>query len=1016
MAFSLELYFYYIYVLLLLKYKLKSNIFLKFVLFFLIFFLSVFSKAQTPYYKNYTVKDGLPSSETYQVFQDSKGYIWIASDNGVARFDGYSFKVFTTRDGLPDNTIFGFYEDKLGRIWFRSFSGKLSYFKDGKITCLKINEELHKKLKQEIFISMAFKNDTLWLGAVKSLEIYKVVWDKKGKEKLVLDRFEGYGNYLYQIDKKNFIYGYSYCNLQMLGKSCFTDIYDFRNLTFVNKKVTNKTIGFPKSKTDNPHRICIRYKQNNYLYSLGNSLTVLNDYGDIKETYSLDDEVILSLHEDKNGGVWVGTYKHGVYYYPDGNLKNKPISYLNTESITFCIDDKESGIWLSSLESGIYYISYKNHKNYSFENGDINSKISCVKTINNELWVGFENGIIRIYGREKLKEYNLNGVNSNSKITYITPLKNGNVIIGTYYSSFIIENSKQKIRKFVDLYSSGLLQSKIDNSIWLIRSLDIIHFKKFPKSENSDTIEFDDKIQTFIQDSKGTIWLGGMKGLWYIQANKVVKDNHKLLQERINDLKISKNNIFWMTTKGNGVLIKNGKKVYNINSSNGLCGDVCQAVAIETDKIAWIGTNKGMSKISITSFKPFKYKIQNFTIQNGLLSNEINDLELKGDTIYVSSNEGITFFNKKHIAKNSFQPPIYISKININDKNIKLANTYQLRYNQNNIRIDYVGLSYKNAGNVKYSYRLKGLTEKWTRTKYTSANFTTLPYGDYTFEVKAQNNDGYWSKLPASIQLSISPPFWNTWLFRIMASLSFIGSVFAYIKYRINIIEKRSQEKTELYKKAAEMEMKFLSSQMNPHFTFNAMNSIQYFMLENSPQKAQDYLAKYSKLIRRVLENNMEKYTPLMDEIEMLELYMEIESMRFEGGFEIEINVSYELEVNDYLIAPMLLQPYIENAIWHGLVHKKDGKGKISLSFTLERDTIKCVIEDNGVGREKAKEFRTSEKEHRSVGMLITHQRMEYLNTDSKEEIKAEIIDLQNKHGEGCGTRVDIYLSIILED
>ena len=138
--------------------------------------------------------------------------------------------------------------------------------------------------------------------------------------------------------------------------------------------------------------------------------------------------------------------------------------------------------------------------------------------------------------------------------------------------------------------------------------------------------------------------------------------------------------------------------------------------------------------------------------------------------------------------------------------------------------------------------------------------------------------------------------------------------------------------------------------------------------------------------------------------------------MRFEGGFEIEINVSYELEVNDYLIAPMLLQPYIENAIWHGLVHKKDGKGKISLSFTLERDTIKCVIEDNGVGREKAKEFRTSEKEHRSVGMLITHQRMEYLNTDSKEEIKAEIIDLQNKHGEGCGTRVDIYLSIILED
>ena len=304
-----------------------------------------------------------------------------------------------------------------------------------------------------------------------------------------------------------------------------------------------------------------------------------------------------------------------------------------------------------------------------------------------------------------------------------------------------------------------------------------------------------------------------------------------------------------------------------------------------------------------------------------------------------------------------------------------------------------------------------------------------MPYGAYRFEVLAKNSNGYWSKNTAHVSFIIATPFWYTWWFQLVVVSIVIAFVFLFIRYRIQLVEKRAQEKMrqykkiaadekeklELYQKASDMEMRFLSSQMNPHFTFNAMNSIQKFILNKEPLAAQRYLAQYSKLIRRVLENNMKKFVALEQEIEMLELYLEIESTRFEKKFDFEIVFSVEFEDKEYEIPPMIIQPYVENAIWHGLANKENDIGKITLKFSLENECIKCVIEDNGIGREKAGKLKIK-KEHTSVGMLITSQRLLQLHSNDNLGVKNTIFDVIDSEGFVKGTKVEVYLPIYKED
>lgn len=998
----------------------------KYIIRVCLLFLTLKSFSQTPILKNYSIKDGLPSSETYRVHKDYKGYIWIVSDMGVSRFDGYKFQNYTSKDGLPNNTVLGIYEDYQNRIWFWTLSGELAYFKNEKIHPLKsINIQLKKHISKGIINSISIdKNDTIHIGTFNVKGLFKVAFNMN-KSRIIIDTTSKNGIYIDQIKTKKREATISLNSKTGLGSAAGENnripIYLRGNIGLNHTVFLNHHQYF-----SNPNQKCIRLNNGTILFTCDNLIYAINKQNQLSLLKKVQGRIIY-LKEDPKGNVWVGTWDYGALFFPKGDLSLEPTVFLSGNSVSSIDEDQEGGLWFSTLENGIFYLSNQQFSHYSLRNGLKDEKINAVDIdLNGIIWTGSLKGHYTSIRNNSIHNFRLPPENIEPIIYQIHCDNNGVVYIGG--SAFYSVNSNKTLKNICAedgiFLSTSFCKSKYDNTVWSGSYGRIIKIKNGKATSTNTGF----RINSICEGKKDEIFIGEINGLWSFKNRQLIYlgNNHSLLNNRIDDIKYHKQ-ILFLATKGKGLVIKEGERIYQISEKNGLSSDNCKSVCIDDEGIVWVGTNKGLSRIIFkTKGNYSEYNLYNFTTVNGLISNEINQVVVKGNKVYVATNKGVTIFDKNSVKINQTAPPIYITKLLVNNRILPLKKKYNLTYNQNTFQISFIGLNYQSAGNVEYKYRIMGIDTNWHYTKYTRLDFTTLPHGDYTFEIYAKNNDGFWSRKPAILDISIEPPIWQTWRFRIFFGLILFFSIFFFARYRIQLLVKREREKTALYKKAAEqekeksellqkaseMEMKFLSAQMNPHFTFNAMNSIQHFMLDHEPEKAQHYLAQYAKLIRRVLENNMEKFVPLDDELDMLEIYMEIESMRFSTPFEFEINVCKELEEKEYQIPPMILQPYVENAIWHGIFHKKEGVGKLTLSFSLEEDRMKCVIEDNGIGRKKAKEFNSSKKEHRSVGMLITQERLKHLQSDSDLDVHTKILDIVNENGEVCGTKVEVCLPL----
>jgi LytS/YehU family sensor histidine kinase len=307
---------------------------------------------------------------------------------------------------------------------------------------------------------------------------------------------------------------------------------------------------------------------------------------------------------------------------------------------------------------------------------------------------------------------------------------------------------------------------------------------------------------------------------------------------------------------------------------------------------------------------------------------------------------------------------------------------------------------------VRYRYKLEGLDDNWsTLTSRSEANYGNLPHGKYTFKVKAMNGDGYWSN-EYPYTFTIRPPWWHTWWAYTIFSLTFIGMIYALFRYRLNKI--RSDH--EVKQKTAELEMQALRAQMNPHFIFNSLNSINLFILENNKLQASEYLTKFSRLVRLILNNSREAFIPLEQELEALELYLELESLRFELRFNYEITLDKNIDASALKVPPLIIQPYAENAIWHGLMSKKD-RGHLKISLYKEKEILFCRICDDGVGRRKAAEIRSrSSSTRKSVGMHITAERIAMFQDQGESSTYVTITDLVLPDGSPGGTEVLITI------
>ena len=999
----------------------KSRVYI--ILIFVFFAINL--PAQSPVFRHYTTDDGLPSSEVYYIIQDKKGYIWFATDMGVSRFDGYNFENFDIQKGLPSNTIFEIYEDYKGRIWFSSFSGELSYYYNDTIIQYPHNDKLLAQFTESpLVIKGAFFVDTsdkITMGLFNQ-GIFEAFPDGKINRKYSENKFNAFNLIVDNKNEKSYVltyFGNKSNKIKNFDKTFLGILKDDKllkldNDIFVHERGARSGL----VQKDNGHYI---YSLGHYIYEFKDSTLIFKR--EMKER-------VFSLGIDKQENLCVGLRNRGVYNYKNGDI-SKPYyaHYLKNHTISYAFLDNESGYWMATIDDGVYYMSSSFYKTYNKTSGLANNNTECVVIDkDNDIWIGTNDNYVNLISNDSIMKIPVSP-DPNIVIKALC-IDNDNLWIGTNtYLYYILNIYNQKnifsktghfnIKKNYSFFCTKEFKKSKNKGIWigasrtLYKLIDNIVIFNGDKSHN-----YTIRTEAIYELTNGDVLLGTLQGLYkfVIKDEKKIKgdfiyygEKNELLKNRILDIVFCDyNKKFWFATKGAGILVYSEDTVFQITEANGLTSNSVTSI-YSKDNVIWAGTNLGLNKITLINKNPLKYKIETITVQNGLASNEVRDIKVTDSMVYVATKSGLTVFENSEYPEQNILPPVYITNVSIKGKDTLVKDSYSLPYNKNSIIIDYFGISYKHKGKLLYKHKLTGIDEDWVTSNKTQAQYPILPPGNYFFQVYVKNYDGFWTENPASISFIINSPFWLKWWF--IGSIIIIFSLIIWIILRWRIKELRKQDK--LQHEILSYRQHALSKQMNPHFIFNSLNSIQRFILNNDKLSSSKYLSKFANLMRIILAMSQKESISINDEINALELYLELESLRFEGKFDFHFIIDPNIDINDFHIPPFLVQPSVENAIWHGLMNKK-GKGNLLINFYMEDGVIACIIEDDGIGRKKAQEIKSQEtKSHKSLSTSITKTRLELLNYFYDKKIDIIYYDLNDDNGNATGTKVKITFPII---
>lgn len=962
----------------------------------LVFGISLSGYGQTTYLPHYTTKNGLPSNNCYYTLQDRKGYIWVATDAGVSRFDGTNFENFSVDDGLPDNQVLQLREDSKGRIWFLSLNGQLSYFFNGRI----YNPGNDKQLRYLNFnaVIVSFFEDSkgrIWFGTNKNII---GVWDGQNLIKYSSPSdARQYANAFIQEDKQGNIWAYSSTAVFLYIKSNFVLIEDKvlplsyktlisradRSTYFLDKVGLNVKVG-PISRlvlkinqellTNSPGYI---YVDRNQLWLSNNSgVYIINFDGTTKQF--LQDVDVNQVIKDRNQNMWFTT-KNGIYRLPDPKERlyifNKE-NGLSTNVVKSIIKDSDHRLWLG-MDGRIDVLHLPSRKIERIVVPD-HRKFNTIKQL------AFDSLHQQIYFAS---DYGLGVINSqrpSAAISYLRELNN---------SMFVVKN--------FSIDTTGKLALALSSGVVIIKDrLHQLAFSSLNYQENKDY--FKDRSYRVFYDQDQHLWFSNISGLAKFDGNGLYKpfETYPILTKRINDIKQLPDRTLVMATDGYGVIVlRNGKVIKRLTQKQGLNNNIINRLYVK-GRYIWAISNAGINRIDASGDQ---FVVNSFNYATDLLSDDLNDLYIGTDTAYFATNNGLVYF-AHHPTSIAVKPPqIFISSVISNQHLLDLgASNFTLKPNERTLIFNYSAINFKNQ-KITYRYRLKP-DEEWSETKNRRLELSSLEPGNYNFEVSAKAQDGIWSE-PARFSFVLEKHFWQTWWFLLL-----MLALGAYLLYVITVrITKRQKNKEQeqllLKNKILMLEQQALQAMMNPHFVFNVMNSIQHYINTQNTSSANKVLTGFAKLIRKNLEICTKSFINLEEEIEYLNLYLSLEKNRFGEKFVYHIFVDEEIDKEETRIPSMLLQPYIENAIWHGIMPIEEG-GEVRINIVQkDEDYLWIKIIDNGVGIQNSLAHKNTA--HVSRGMNLTHERINLLN-----KIEVKPIQLFVEQNGNQGTTVTILVPL----
>lgn len=961
--------------------------------FFIILNFSLHTQAQSgsPIFWHFTTEDGLPSSEVYFALQDSKGAMWFATDHGVTRYNGYEFRTFTTKDGLSDNTVFKLFEDDKKRVWMLTFSGKIFYFENNTIHPYKYNGLLNKANENIIPLGIFVDRDE------------NIFVTFLGKGELKIDSL-GMPRWKFPesefLPQKYFIDEFDPASLLISASYNYTDKKGHPVMVLHTRNSKTDTISFPTVSTGKFN--AIRIGEGRMLYALANSLYEINGR-EVKFLSNVPFEVSFLMKEKNSKRIWVGT-ANGVYCYDDENFNSLSQHYLEKKSVSGITCDNEGGYWFTTLNDGVYYLPSDAVHGIFFSEEFLQKPLCFTLAGSSSAYAAYNGGAL-----VELKE-------GKGKMIYRPPI---NTELSFAASNIYLDAGSQKIylaQSQAGYISSGsfhFFKNKLprglqtnflkhsDGSLYCCGSSFIFKVQ----NDSLAILKYvGQRINCIAETPDHHFLLGKNSGvlLYNEQTGQTTEFNKALNNVRIDDIQPIHAG-FCFSTKGKGVLFFVNNHFESIDESKGLCSDLVSKLFVNGNDV-WCATNKGVGHIHFSDFEKFQYSISGIHSSDGLLSDEINDIIELNDAMYVATKSGISFFNKNVDFVNHIQPIVQVTSLRVNNTDTTLQNNLEFSHNQNNLKIGFSGVSYRSKEKIRYHYMLSNGSDTISEfTPNRDVEFLSLAPGHYTFGIAAINNSGVFST-QQEFSFYIHPAWWQTGWFRILLLVMIVAAIYMVYKNQVRKI----REKFEIERNEASLHLTALRAQMNPHFIFNMMSSIRHYMHNNDTASAEKYLTSFAKHLRNTLDNSEVQEISLEEELSALKIYAELEKQGVENEFEFTIRCDERLDTNETMVPSLLLQPFVENAIKHG-IGKLDGAGKILVEIKKCDDLIFISIEDNGVGRKESEKWNSMNNgKHISHGTANTFDRITAFNKAYNKNIVATVIDLTGENGKAKGTRVEI--------
>jgi len=994
-----------------------------------------------------TQKDGLPFNSGHCLAQDNRGFIWIGSSEGLFRFDGYSFVKFLSQQdstkSLPNNIIVSLAIDQNGVLWAGHYGGFVSAIDPAQfkiIRVIKIGDG--ESTMQRIFCD---SQGTIWTF-LKGIGLYRL--DEKTKFTFIcqLDHLPA-GRLGSPFEFADLLSFYEDPN-HKFWLSTRNGLYQFdpEKLTLTYESSLNKgdygTLVFNVIPQGDSGLWCSTWGHGIIYFDLKKKKykSYLPQTG-----YGGNSNIVIGIARKRKDEIWVVS------------ASGKGIGVFRTDTGKFTFDqngDMELGPMFKSMlvdRSGIIWaisdLGLHNwdgrEKHFTFfklkvTHSDNRKYYRVVKTLYDSatgrtiVGTAFADGVhvLERSGREVIINFDHSAKAEPFLIVQdIVRCKDGRILILTrdYLYELTRNNRLVKIDDLDPLFllASGnprytkIIQTE-DGDLWLtsyrhgvLRSTQKENkWKRFVVA--SPNVLVDDYVIDVMEDANRNVWVAYLdSGITVINNSRTGGRHFKhdkynptsLVSNSFSDITMTpQGDVFVSTTSGISKFNPQTNSFENETLTTGLPTQIIYSVCSDDHGILWCVTNRGILRID-----PLKKKYDEFSAKDGV-SGIYEDLHVRSvgnGEMRIFGLQGFYVFRPLEIYKNVLRDaPILITSVkNLTTSvtNFNVSDRFLFSYDDNSISIEFALLNYWNSSKNKYRYRMIGLGQDWLETTEHIVNYSNLAPGTYHFEVELKDSAPKIKQ--ASVDIVIATPYWKQSWFVIVEVL--LAASLIYLAYRLRLSQVRREErfKSEYSQQLAEVEMKALKAQMNPHFIFNSLNSIHWYIVKSEPEKASQYLTKFSKLIRIILENSNHKIVSLEMELEAMRLYIELEALRFFGKFEYTIDVDRNLQPMIVGVPPLVVQPFIENAIWHGLLHK-DEPGRLDIKIKKCEEGVQFAITDNGIGRTEAAGLKSkSANKDKSYGIKITRDRLLMLNKESKSPV-FEIYDLRDEGGAARGTKV----------